>query len=173
MARRTAAPVDDDEFVVAGCQAAPLLDVIEVSFNDVSSFVILGVEGRGPASSSTAALAVGDLVGGFGNDRDNPALPQPCSRCSAGVGLIAADAGRTRAWPATAATVDFQVRKQMLQHGAVVGLAGAHEHYQRSSSSVDEVMNLAGQPAAGAANAVVRRLARQIRVIRPSPLCHG
>ncbi|MGY4646372.1 hypothetical protein ACVWWN_000168 [Mycobacterium sp. URHB0021] len=95
------------------------------------------------------------------------------SRCSAGVGLIAADAGRARAWPATAVMVDFQVRKQMLQHGAVVGLAGAHEHYQRSSSSVDEVMNLAGQPAAGAANAMVRRRAGQIRVIRPSPGAAG
>jgi hypothetical protein len=65
------------------------------------------------------------------------------------------------------------VREQMLQHRAIVGLPGTDEHYQRPSSPVDEVMNLAGQPAAGATNTVVRRLARQIRVIRPSPLCHG
>ncbi len=71
------------------------------------------------------------------------------------------------------AAIDFQVREQVLQHGAVVGWASAHEHHQRPSAAIDEVMNLAGQSAAGAANAVVRRLARQIRVIRPSPLCHG
>jgi NAD(P)-dependent dehydrogenase (short-subunit alcohol dehydrogenase family) len=54
-----------------------------------------------------------------------------------------------------------------------VGLAGAHEHHQRPSPPVDEMMDLAGQPASRPANAVVRRLARQIRVIRPSPLCRG
>jgi hypothetical protein len=54
-----------------------------------------------------------------------------------------------------------------------MGLARAYQHHQRSSAAVDEVMDLAGQAAAGAANAVVRRLDRQIRVIRPSPLCGG
>jgi hypothetical protein len=61
----------------------------------------------------------------------------------------------------------------MLEHGAIVGLAGADEHHQRPSAPVDEVMNLAGQAATGTADAVVRRLDVQIRVIRPSPLCGG
>ena len=61
----------------------------------------------------------------------------------------------------------------MLEHRGVVGLAGADQHHQRSSRAVDEVVDLAGQPAAGTANAVVRRLDAQIRVIRPSPLCGG
>jgi hypothetical protein len=65
------------------------------------------------------------------------------------------------------------MREQMLQHGAVVGLASAHEHDQGPSAAIDEVMNFAGQSTAGAANTVIRRLARQIRVIRPSPLCRG
>jgi hypothetical protein len=65
------------------------------------------------------------------------------------------------------------VAEQMLEHRTVMFLASTDEHHQGSSAAVDEVMSLAGQPAAGAANAVVRRLARQIRVIRPSPLCHG
>lgn len=166
------AAVDEGEFVVTGGQAAPLLDVIEVSFNDVAALVILGVEGRGPAATCTSTLAVGDLVGGFGNDRDDPAAAQPSACCSAGVGLIAADALRAGMWAATAAAVHFQVREQMLEHRSVVGLAGAHEHHQRSSAAVNEMVNLAGQPAAGAANPVVRRLDRQIRAIRPSPLCH-
>jgi hypothetical protein len=65
------------------------------------------------------------------------------------------------------------VREQMLKHRAVVRLTGADEHYQRASMTVDEVMDLAGQAAARAAQGVVRRLDAQIRVIRPSPLCGG
>ncbi len=61
----------------------------------------------------------------------------------------------------------------MLEDRAVVGLAGADEYHQGPSVAVDEVVNLAGQSSAGTANAVVRRLGEQIRVIRPSPLCRG
>ena len=58
----------------------------------------------------------------------------------------------------------------MLEDWGVVGLAGRDQHYQRPSDTVDEVVNLAGQSAAGAADAVVRRLDAGIVVIRPSPL---
>jgi hypothetical protein len=52
-------------------------------------------------------------------------------------------------------------------------LAGTDEHHQWPSVPVDEMVNLAGETTARAANAVVRRLDGQIRVIRPSPLCHA
>jgi hypothetical protein len=56
-ARRTAPPrVCECEFVVAGGQAAPLLEGIEVPFDDVAAFVILFVEDRGPASGRTASF---------------------------------------------------------------------------------------------------------------------
>lgn len=58
----------------------------------------------------------------------------------------------------------------MLEDGCVIGLAGGDQHDQGSAGTVDEVMDLGGQPASGAANAVVRRLDARIRVIRPSPL---
>lgn len=61
----------------------------------------------------------------------------------------------------------------MLKHRAIVGLPSPDEHHQRPSVAVDKVMNLAGQPAAGTPNAMVRRLDQQILVIRPSPLCRG
>ena len=165
--------VDDGEFVVAGGQAAPLLDYVEVSFDDVAALVILGVEGRRPATACTATLRVSDLVGRFGNDCADAASAQPSACCSAGVGLVGADAIGASTWPATAAAVHFQVREQMLERRSVVGLASADEHHQGPSAAVDEMVNLAGQPAAGATNAVVKRLARQILVIRPSPLCPG
>ena len=68
---------------------------------------------------------------------------------------------------------DAQLRQQMREDWGVVGLAGRHQHDQRSAVAVDEVVDLGGQPAAGTADAVVRRLDARIRVIRPSPLCGG
>ena len=53
------------------------------------------------------------------------------------------------------------------------GQAGTDEDDQRSPPAVDELMDLGAQPATGTANAVVRRLGPEIRVIRPSPLCGG
>ena len=43
--------VDDGEFVVAGGQAAPLLEVGEAAFDDVAVAVVAGVE-AGRASSA-------------------------------------------------------------------------------------------------------------------------
>jgi hypothetical protein len=54
-----------------------------------------------------------------------------------------------------------------------MGLARTDKHHQRPAMAIDKLMNLAGQPATRTANAVVRRLDEQIRVIRPSPLCRG
>jgi hypothetical protein len=150
-----------------------LLDGVDVAFNDIAALVILGIKDWGSSALAAAALAVGDLVRRFGNDRDDPSSSQPESCCSTGVGLVAAEAVRAATCAPAPATVDFQMRELMLQDGTVMGLAGAHEYDQRPSSPVDEVVDRAGQTAAGAANPVVRRLDRQIRVIRPSPLCHG
>jgi len=61
----------------------------------------------------------------------------------------------------------------MLEDRSVVGLPGGDQHDQGPSRTIDEMVNLAGQTAAGAAYRVVRRLDAWIRVIRPSPLCGG
>jgi hypothetical protein len=54
-----------------------------------------------------------------------------------------------------------------------VGLASGYQHHQRAPGAIDKVVDLAGQPAARAANTVVRRLDAGILVIRPTPLCGG
>jgi len=59
----------------------------------------------------------------------------------------------------------------MLKDGAIVAVAGRDQYHQRSPGAVDEVVDLAGQPATGTTNTVVRRLEAEILVIRPSPLC--
>ena len=114
-----------------------------------------------------------DLIGRFGNHRADASSPEPSAGRSTRIGLVAADAVGAGTWPTTVAAIDFQAREQMLEHRAVVCLAGADQDDQRPAGSIDEVMDLAGLPAAGAANAVVRRLDARILVIRPSPLCGG
>ena len=65
------------------------------------------------------------------------------------VAMLGAAAFLPLPWPSAAGAVNFQVGEQMLEHRAVVGLACAHEHHQGPSSAVDEMVDLAGQPAAG------------------------
>ena len=72
-----------------------------------------------------------------------------------------------------AGPVHPQVPQKVLEDGGVVGLAGRDQYHQGTSDAVDEVVNLAGQSAAGPTNAVVRRLDAGMVVVRPSPLCGG
>ena len=80
---------------------------------------------------------------------------------------------RSSPGPTRAGPFDAQVGQQVFEDRRIVGLAGGNQHDQRSARPVHQVVNLGGQPAAGAANAVVRRLDARIGVIRPSPLCGG
>ena len=113
------------------------------------------------------------LVAGFGDHRADAALPQQPAVVSAGVGLVGANpAGSGPGFPAAVA-VDFQVPEPMLEDRTVAGLAGTDKDHQRQASAIDELVDLGAQPAARTANAVVRRLGPEIRVIRPSPLCGG
>jgi len=116
---------------------------------------------------------VSDLIGRFGDHRGDAASAQLGADGSTRVGLVGADQVRAGAWCTGAEADDFQMRQQMLKDWGVVGLAGRHQHHQWSSEAIDEVPDLAGQPAAGPANTVVRRLDARILVVRPSPPCGG
>lgn len=85
------------------------------------------------------------------------------------VRLIAPDRVRASAWP-TDRTSDAQVSHQWQEHRRVTGLAGREQRDQRQAVAVDELVDLRRQPAAGAADRVIRRLDGRIRVIRSSPL---
>lgn len=113
------------------------------------------------------------LVEGLGDDGADAPLPQQRAVVARRVGLIGADPVWSSPRPPAAVTVDFQMREQMLEDGAVAGLAGPDEDDQGKSSAVDELVDLGAQPTARSANAVVRRLDAEIFVIRPSPLCGG
>ena len=150
-----------------------MLNEAEAAFNNVAALVICGIKCWWAAAACATAFSVSDLIRRLGNHRgDAPPSQQGPSR-STRIGPVAADTVGTSTWPTGSTAIDFQMGKQMLEHRAVVGLARAHQYHQRTPGPVDEVVDLAGQSAAGAANPVVRRLYAQIRVIRPSPLCGG
>ena len=49
-------------------------------------------------------------------------------------------------------------------------MSGSDQHRQRATSTVDELVDLRGQPAAGPPNSMINWLVGQILVIRQSPL---
>ena len=55
--------------VVAGRQAAPVLQPVEGAFDDVAALVVLSVEVDRSATARASPLAVADLVGGLGDHR--------------------------------------------------------------------------------------------------------
>lgn len=71
--------VDDGEFVEAGGDAAPLFELVEAAFDHVAAFVVAGVEGGWSAAAWSSPEPVAGLVGGFGDDRDDPATPKMAS----------------------------------------------------------------------------------------------
>lgn len=112
------------------------------------------------------------LIGRFGDDRDDPAAAATPGSLRDEY-AFAADPIRTGPRPSTTDAENAQVVEQMRERRAVTGLSRRDQDHQRWSVSVDEVMDLRRQTAAGAADRVVRRLAPRIRVIRPSTLCGG
>jgi hypothetical protein len=66
---------DHRVLVVSGCEAAPVLHVVERSFHDVAVLVVAGVEVDRTTAAGSLALAVPDLVRRFGDDRNDPTRP--------------------------------------------------------------------------------------------------
>ncbi len=83
--------VDDGEFVEAGRDAAPLLEVAEPAFDHVAASVVGRVERRWPATTCAASATVPGLVVGFGDDCADPAASQQFPVGAGRVGLVAAD----------------------------------------------------------------------------------
>ena len=63
-----AASVDQDVLVVAGGQAAPVLELVERSLDDVAVAVAAGVEVDRSATAGATSPAVADLVGRLRDD---------------------------------------------------------------------------------------------------------
>lgn len=127
------------------------------------------------------------LVLGLGDVGGDAPGAQVLADRARGVGLVAAECIRPGPWPPEAAA-DLQLLQQRQKHRRVAGLTGTQQHHQRQPTAVDELVDLRREPAARAAQGMIRRLwgrpvrlaLRQalglgllIRVVRSSPLCGG
>ena len=161
--------IDQSVLVVAGGQAAPVLEDVEGALDDVASLVVLGVEVDRPAAVAAAASAVGGLVGGDRDDSGDLAGSQVLAKCTRGVRLIAAQRLRAGAGSAGAKPWNVQLGQQRQGRRAVAGLPGRDRDDQRTSETLDQAMRFGRQAAAGPADGVIVRFvpaAVRILVIR-------
>ncbi len=162
--------VDDGEFVVASSRTTPLLEQVEAAFDDVAPAIADRIESGWAAAAGTAAFAVPNLIGRLGDHRGDAAGAQMPADRLRGIGLVTTDTVGPGPGPTASNSTDLQMPHQVRKHRRVAGLTGADQRHQWLAVAVDEVVHF-GASAAGAADRVVRRLAEQIRVVRPSPLC--
>ncbi|MFC4585916.1 hypothetical protein [Sphaerisporangium corydalis] len=88
------------EFVKAGGDGSPSLELAEATFDQVGVLGDVDVEGVGAASVAALAFAVGDLVLAFGDDRLDPTLAQVAAYVFGGVALVCDQAAGAGARPA-------------------------------------------------------------------------
>ncbi|GLC62629.1 hypothetical protein PLESTB_001921000 [Pleodorina starrii] len=167
------AAVGQRELVVAGREASPLLENVEGPLDDVAALVVLGIEGRGSTTLRAPAFPVAGLVSGLGDHCGDPSGSQMRADGSRGVGLVRPQPPGPGPGPPWSVAGHPQVGHQMREHRGVPGLPRAQEHHQRTSGAVDQGVDLAREPTAGAAYRVISRLVGQIRVVRSRPLCRG
>lgn len=128
-------------FVVAGGDAAPLLQARESSFDDVAVSIVVMVVTNGATAAGASAQAVSDLVCGLRNDGLDAAVAQVLTDRSGRVGLVASDAIGSGS-RATDCSRNAKLLQQRDQHRRVPGLAGSHGDHQGQSVAVDEVVEL-------------------------------
>ena len=144
-------------FVVAGGDAAPVLELVEGPFDDVAARVGVGVEVDRPATSESPPLAVPDLVGGFGDDRGDPPRAQQGTVRPGGIRLVPAQGGRGGPWSSRSDPRDPKLSQQQRQCPGVAGLAGCDGDDQWAPTPVDQRVGLGRQTPAGPADAVIVR----------------
>ena len=82
------ASMDDGVLVVSSRKAAPMLEAVEGTFDDVAAAVGVLVVADRAAAAGAAATAMGFLVIGFGDHAADPAGSQVGADRARGVGLV-------------------------------------------------------------------------------------
>ncbi|GAA2374450.1 hypothetical protein GCM10010404_32480 [Nonomuraea africana] len=85
--------IADGEFVVAGGGAAVAFESVDAAFDGVTASVVLAAEAGWTSPGSASVLAVADLVGRFGDRREDAAPAQVGAVGAGAVGLVAGQAG--------------------------------------------------------------------------------
>ena len=152
-----AGPVGDGEFVVAGGDSAPLFDQGKGPLDDVAVFVGVGIE-RGRATAlGPFPFACGNLIALLRDHGPDLAGAKHAPVHPAGVGLVCQDRVRTGTRPSAANPGNPDVSQDLLEHCPVITLTAGDHDRQRQPMAIDGVVDLRGQPAAGATDAVTGR----------------
>lgn len=131
--------------VVAGRDAAPLLEAVEAAFHDVAPFVDLLVEGRRTPAPAAAPEPVADLVRPLGDGVPDASVSQPGPYRAGTVALVAEDVGGPDPGPSRPETG----HPDRFHHGgelrAVVGVSAREGEGQRAAERIAGKVDLAGQ----------------------------
>ncbi len=128
--------------------------------------------GRLVSAFAASPFAGGSLVAFVGDHGLDPAMAQFIADHAGRVRAVSEYGIRAGAWPATTKSGNVDLRQHRTQHRTVIALPAGDDHRKRSAMSVNGLMDLRGQPAAGAADAMTRRfnlVPGQILVIRSRP----
>ncbi len=131
--------------VVAGRDAAPLLEPVEAPFHNVAPLVELLVEAWRASAPAAAPEPVADLVGPLGDGMADAATPEPGSYRTGAVALVAQHVSRPHPGPPRPGAG----HPDRFHHGgelrAVVGVPARESEGERTPESVTGQVNLAGQ----------------------------
>src|SRR5690606_12502970 len=144
--------------------------LVEAAFDDVATAVADALFVAEVDRPTGLVAAMGDLVVAFGDGRGDGVLPQPGPVRLRRVTLVGEHPVRPRPGPA-GAPGDADLGKRVNEHARVRRLSGREDEREGASFAVADQVILRRQPAAGAADRVIRRLRAELLVIRPSPLC--
>jgi hypothetical protein len=147
---------------------APLLELVEVSLDDVAAAVAVPLLVAEVDWPSSPPAAVGDLIVAFRDRRGGTSLAQPGPIRTGGVALVREHAigASTRA---TRRSGNTDLLKCLGQNACVGGLARGKDERQRPALPVEDQMVLGRQATAGTSNRMDRRLVPKLLVIRRSP----
>lgn len=151
--------------VVAGGESSPLLDVAVATLDDVAVLIVSSIQLDRTSTAGSATLPVSFLIARFRDDGLDSASAQVLADRAGRVRLVRTHRDRTGPW-----TSDIpghpQVLHQRQEHRRVTRLPWAQQRDQGQTVAVDELVDLRGQAAAGATDAVIRRLDARILVTR-------
>lgn len=171
--------VTDGQLVVPRGHRAMPFQAIDPALHCVAFLVVLLVEGRRPTAPTPELLSVANLVGLLRDGALDPASAQVGAVGARAVGFVGADLVRFGAWPSWPGAGNADAFEDWLELWAVVPVPGGDQERQRLLPLLGREVDLRGQAAAGAPEAVIvglgvdpaGRLALQIPFLRAPAAC--
>lgn len=160
--------VADSELAIPGRDASCLLQKADPALDFVSALVHFAVESRRAAAEGTTPDPVSGLVPLLRDGVRDPAFAQVGADLTGGVRPVGKYMFRPGAGASTADPGDTDSVHHLLKDGCVAPLAGGNDGCEDVEGGVDGEVNLGGQPAARAPQAVVVRLGCEAVRTRPA-----